>query len=420
MPRRNFFITALVLLVLCLSASADIPYMVNHQGSVKVNGVPFTGAGLFKFGLVDASGMYIWTNDGTRLGSAATVAPDDPVTIDVSNGHYNVRLGDTALTNMLTVPSTCFDSADVKLRIYFNDGENGEAVLSPDQKVTATPYAYHAAVADGVGSVTASAIESLTDGGETIQHKHTAERVLHTYRSNCAVTLYNSESIRVLPGVLAIPNAAGTDVRYRRNTISTIGDWTLLDTGSEANSTQYYVYGVGDNSEDTTFSVVLSADDLAPSGASYCRRIGYFYNNSSGDIVNVGNIKAGDVSNAIMVHGAIDDSSSAASGVFDQIDDLEVRFVSRGGNVKVSLVMTVRTLAADIQAWFRVEVDGVLWTKATIVTAGSNRHEAVAAEWAGYLPAGEHVARAKWSPNGTGTIYHNVAWARRTLIVEEL
>jgi len=148
---------AVSILLVGAMAQADIPLMINHQGLAKVDGVPFTGNGLFKFGFVAADDTWLWTNDGTHLGESVGAAPPDAaVIIAVNNGIYHVRLGDTSLTNMVAIPSGVFDDDDVKLRVIFDDGEQGEQVLDPDQAVTSTPYAYHAADADKVGGKTAS------------------------------------------------------------------------------------------------------------------------------------------------------------------------------------------------------------------------------------------------------------------------
>jgi len=147
---RKTVCAACSLMALVSAVHADIALMINHQGLVKVNSLPFTGNGQFKFGFVDgASSSWLWTNDGSHLGQLAnTQFPDSAVTLPVNNGIYNVRLGDTAFINMVVIPSSVFNSSDVKLRVVFNDGVNGWQLLSPDQPVTASAYAYHAATAD--------------------------------------------------------------------------------------------------------------------------------------------------------------------------------------------------------------------------------------------------------------------------------
>ena len=126
-------------LSLTLSATADVPQLLNHQGRIAVNGVNFQGDGQFKFALVniDATQSY-WSNDET---SAAGSEPAEAVTLAVSRGLYAVLLGDTQLQNMAALTPGVFDNADVRLRVWFNDGSNGFQLMTPDQRLAAAAYA---------------------------------------------------------------------------------------------------------------------------------------------------------------------------------------------------------------------------------------------------------------------------------------
>lgn len=61
-----------------------------------------------------------------------------------------------------------------------------------------------------------------------------------------------------------------------------------LDTGSEANSTWYYIHAIGktDDTLDGLFSTSATAPTL-PSGYTYSGLLGAIYNNSSGDLIRV-------------------------------------------------------------------------------------------------------------------------------------
>ncbi len=132
-------------------AQAQIPLLINHQGVLTVGGGNFNGTGDFKFGFIDGSTTWLWTNDGTHLGEDASIPPDAAVPIDVNRGVYSVVFGDTSIPNMVALFSSVFDGADVKLRIFF-DGRRppGEQLLSPDQVITSVPYAFRALTADTV------------------------------------------------------------------------------------------------------------------------------------------------------------------------------------------------------------------------------------------------------------------------------
>ena len=108
----------------------------------------FDGSGQFKFALVNAAGnTTYWSNDGT---SVAGSQPTAAVSLTVTKGLYSVLLGDTTLANMTVIPNSVFNNADVRLRVWFNDGTNGSQLLTPDQRIAAVGYAVMAGnVQDG-------------------------------------------------------------------------------------------------------------------------------------------------------------------------------------------------------------------------------------------------------------------------------
>ncbi|MGH7972092.1 MAG: hypothetical protein ACREIC_25545, partial [Limisphaerales bacterium] len=79
-----------------------------------------------------------WSNDGT---SANGSEPSAAVNVTVNNGLFTVVLGDTTQPNMAAIDASLFNQPNLQLRIWFNDGVNGFAALSPVQNVTPTPYA---------------------------------------------------------------------------------------------------------------------------------------------------------------------------------------------------------------------------------------------------------------------------------------
>jgi len=159
--RRAF---AFVLLVICHlgsppAGSAQVPGLLNYQGRVLADGVPFNGSGQFKFALVNGDGSVThWSNDGTGANGAE---PTAAATISVAQGTYSVLLGDTTLANMTAVPATVFANSDVRLRVWFNDGTHGFQRLTPDQRIAAVGYALAANVPDG--AVTAAKLAPALD-----------------------------------------------------------------------------------------------------------------------------------------------------------------------------------------------------------------------------------------------------------------
>jgi hypothetical protein len=139
---------AFAALVLLGHLHAQVPGLLNYQGRVASGGVNFDGAGKFRFALVNTDGsVTYWSNDGT---SVAGGAPTDPVTLVVSKGLYSVLLGDPAIDHMTAIPASVFAHADVRLRVWFDDGTNLSQLLAPDQRLAAVGYAMIAAdVPDG-------------------------------------------------------------------------------------------------------------------------------------------------------------------------------------------------------------------------------------------------------------------------------
>jgi hypothetical protein len=78
-----------------------------------------------------------WSNDGTSSGGSE---PTAAVSLAVSNGLFTVGLGDTTVGNMLAISPSVFAQTNLQVRIWFNDGSNGWAALSPVQNLTAAPY----------------------------------------------------------------------------------------------------------------------------------------------------------------------------------------------------------------------------------------------------------------------------------------
>ena len=131
--------TTVLCLALTFSLHAQVPQMINYQGRVLAGSTNFNGTGQFKFALVNTNGsVTYWSNDNT---SVAGSQPTNAVSLTVSNGLYSVLLGDIALTNMTIVPATVFANADVRLRVWFNDGTHGSQLLTPDQRIAAVGYA---------------------------------------------------------------------------------------------------------------------------------------------------------------------------------------------------------------------------------------------------------------------------------------
>ena len=153
------------------SALAQVPGMVNYQGRVVVNGTNFAGAGQFKFALVDGTGNTTYWSNGVNA-----------VTCTVTKGLYSVLLGDTNAANMETaVPTAAFTHADVRLRVWFNDGVNGLQRLLPDQRIVSAGYAMNAAFAAQAERTGGSVSGFVSDGTNDVSSAQVYEPGLSVF-----------------------------------------------------------------------------------------------------------------------------------------------------------------------------------------------------------------------------------------------
>ena len=148
------------------AAAADVPQTINHQGVVQVGITPFSGTGSFRFAIMEnGGGLSLWTNDGSNIGTG--LMPANAVSLEVNNGVYTVRLGDTALYgNMVALPPSALadDGNGLSLRIWFDDGAHGAQELLPVQPLTSAPFAYRAGDAEMLGGRPASHYSTYEDG----------------------------------------------------------------------------------------------------------------------------------------------------------------------------------------------------------------------------------------------------------------
>jgi hypothetical protein len=143
----KFSLSAIAALLLATPLVAQVPNLLPHQGRVAVNGVNFDGAGQFKFALVNAAGTTsYWSNDSS---SVAGSQPTAAVSLPVTKGLYSAMLGDTSLANMTAVPASVFANADLRLRVWFNNGTLGFQQLTPDQRLAPNGYLPDGAVTSG-------------------------------------------------------------------------------------------------------------------------------------------------------------------------------------------------------------------------------------------------------------------------------
>ena len=128
-----------VLCAFCLLATSAGAQQVefNYEGRVLVDNIPVSGDGYFKFAIItkQAGGTTQWSNDLTSTTGDELAAA---VIVDVSDGIFNVIIGDASLANMAALDASLFNTKDqVFLRVWFSDMVGGPfEELNPDRRIT--------------------------------------------------------------------------------------------------------------------------------------------------------------------------------------------------------------------------------------------------------------------------------------------
>lgn len=156
--------SAMDLAILCLVVHFCSPLHavwdqgMNFQGRVLSNDLAFNGVGKFKFAIVHENDegviSSIWSQDGSSVDGDA---PNTSLNIPVTQGHYHLRLGDAQV--MTSFPDDLFDYSNLHLRIWFDDGVNGESQLTPDLPITPVLFANRSKVAETVSSLPDEMVE---------------------------------------------------------------------------------------------------------------------------------------------------------------------------------------------------------------------------------------------------------------------
>lgn len=195
---------------------------------------------------------------------------------------------------------------------------------------------------NGTDALQGSTNASLIDDYVTGYLQDPLGNLLFNYREGCMVEYASASTVTIGTGALCLRNSGDTIQRFRRNTSAVTLDITTdLDTGSEQVSQMYYVYAVGD-ADATTFTGIISESATFPTGVTYARKIGYFYNDASGNISTVGNI-GGNARNRSYIQQTADiPSTTPGSAVWADIPEMSLRFISSGQPGLVTLVLPLK------------------------------------------------------------------------------
>lgn len=112
------------------------------------------------------------------------------------------------------------------------------------------------------------------------------DRMLANYREGMTLTYSSATTISVTAGEVMCSNSDGSVRKMRQNTSAVNVTFADIDTGAEASSTTYYLYAVAD-ADATTATFKISASSTAPTGVTYYKRLGSFYNDASSNISQI-------------------------------------------------------------------------------------------------------------------------------------
>ena len=259
--------------------AAEVPRMIDYQGRIAVGGTHFDGTGLFKFALVDATGSTTyWSHDSTASSGGA---PATAISLPVVKGLYSVRLGDASIPGMSPLPSSALDHAEVRLRLWFNDGLTGFQLLTPDRRITAVAYALMAAdVQDGAissakladGSVTAAKIapgtitaDRLTPG--LLGQIPAGAIVASILPEDSALLAQGYSPVQTFPGGAWTNPATGTPPNGRARHTAVWTGSTMIIWGGEVSG---LLSGLGGTLDPVANSwTLLNANNLSPPRAEH-------------------------------------------------------------------------------------------------------------------------------------------------------
>lgn len=111
------------------------------------------------------------------------------------------------------------------------------------------------------------------------------DRMLANYREGMTLSYSSATTIAVSAGEVMCSNSDGSVRKMRQNTSAVNVTFADIDTGAEASSTTYYLYAVAD-ADATTATFKISASSTAPTGITYYKRLGSFYNDASSNITD--------------------------------------------------------------------------------------------------------------------------------------
>ena len=115
------------------------------------------------------------------------------------------------------------------------------------------------------------------------------DSLLTNYREGMDIVFDTVSQFTVSSGEVTVKNSGGTTKLFLSNSGNTTVTWANIDTGAEASATTYYVYAIAASSSATAATFKISTNATTPSGVTYYKKIGSFYNDGSSNITWIDN-----------------------------------------------------------------------------------------------------------------------------------
>ena len=205
--------------------------------------------------------------------------------------------------------------------------------------------------------------QSVSDIDTLIGNNNTATERMFVGINTISIHYDSASQLTASQGAVAV-SSSGNVALFLRNTSTTTITWADIDTGAEAAATTYYVYAIAASASSETATFKISTSSSAPSGVTYYKKIGSFYNNSSSDIerykvyTNAYEAQPTD-SSGIKSVTAIFDYGTSSSSFTAKTGDLKFAFgqASIGANSTASITNLPFTSSSTYKCWATFDQD---------------------------------------------------------------
>jgi hypothetical protein len=112
------------------------------------------------------------------------------------------------------------------------------------------------------------------------------DRLLANYREGMTISYSSAAAVSVSAGEITCSDTAGDVRKMRKNPSATSVGWADIDTLAEGASETFYLFANCD-ADAATATFKISRSSTAPTGITYYKRIGSFYNDASSNITQI-------------------------------------------------------------------------------------------------------------------------------------